>query len=114
MSLVFVEGLGEVEFNDFEFLTFTDGWNGGQWNNWDVVENPNKYDIIHVSNEQITALNCVSKTVSGVDYDMGHKYGWESIRLYTMLETYLGDCEVCLVNKPIMYRLKNNLIGDVL
>ena len=114
MSLVFVEGLGEVEFNDFEFLTFTDGWNGGQWNNWDVVENPKKYDIIHTSEGHISLLNCVSKVVRGVDHDMGHEYEWESIRLYAILETYLGDCEVCLVNKPIMYRLKNNLIGDVL
>ena len=109
MSLVFVEGLGEVEFNDFEFLTFTDGWNGGQWNNLDVVTNPHKYDIIHVSNEHITKLNCKLEVVDGFDYDMGHKYEWQSLRLYAILETCLGDCEVCLANKPIMYRLKNSV-----
>ena len=107
MSLVFVKGLGDVEFNDFEFLTFRDGWNGGQWNNWDVVENPNKYDIIHVSNEHISLLNCESKIVNGVDYDMGHRYEWKSLRLYAILNTQIGDCEVCLSDKKsIMYSLK--------
>ena len=47
MSLIKIENIPHlVEFNDFEFLRFEDGWNGGQWSNWDVVNNPENYMFI--------------------------------------------------------------------
>ena len=46
MSLVNVSNRkDQIEMNDLEFLVWDDGWNGGTWNNWDVVSNPNNFDF---------------------------------------------------------------------
>ena len=39
MALVKIKNEGRsIDFNDLEYLNYTNGWNGGQWNNWDVVK----------------------------------------------------------------------------
>lgn len=84
----------EVEMNLLELLRLKDGWNGGQWSNWDVVNNPENYDFYIENKRGLFKTNVVSGEVSGSDYDMGHTYHWSWIRLFVVLDTILGEVEV--------------------
>ena len=83
MSLVIVKNTGKkIEMNNLEYISWKDGWNGGQWNNWEVLRNPEDYKFYVVSSDQIHEVNVVVKEVSGSDSDMGHNYSWTSLRLF--------------------------------
>lgn len=83
MGMVLVNNTNEnIDFNKLDYLCWKDGWNGGQWNNWEVLRNPEDYKFYAVSSDQIHEVNVVVKNISGVDYDMGHQYSWESKRLF--------------------------------
>lgn len=83
MGMVLVNNTNEnIDFNKLEYLCWTDGWNGGQWNNWEVLNNPENYKFYAVSKDEIHEVEVVVKNISGVDHDMGHQYSWESKRLF--------------------------------
>lgn len=90
MSLVKIQNSDNfVDMNDLEYLTFTEGWNGGQWSCWDVLRNLDKYKTFAVTSDVIVELPCEIKVVHGVDCDMGHQYSWKSDRLSCEVR-YLG------------------------
>ena len=41
-------------------------WNGGQWNDWEVLNNPDDYKFYAVSSNEIHEVHVVVKEVSGV------------------------------------------------
>ena len=83
MSLVKVSNSDvQIEMNNLEFLIWKDGWNGGSWSNWEVINTPNNFDFYAVSNEDIVKVEVVVSEKYGVDYDMGHQYHWNSCRVY--------------------------------
>ena len=71
-----------VDFNDLEFLTWSDGWNGGSWNNWECLRNPEKFKFFLTSDKDIFEIDVLVKEVGGVDYDMGHQYSWNTLMLF--------------------------------
>lgn len=92
MSLVDVSNRkDQIEMNDLEFLVWDDGWNGGTWNNWNVVSNPNNFDFYLVSNDNIVNVEVVVKDEHGVDCDMGHRYYWTSRRVYVKDAGQFGE-----------------------
>ena len=72
----------QVEMNTLEYLVWKDGWNGGSWSNWDVVNNPNDFNFYVVSDDNIIKVEVVIKEEHGVDCDMGHLHDWCSYRVY--------------------------------
>ena len=107
MSLIKIENTNyKLEFNDFEYLKFEDGWNGGQWSNWDVVNNPENYIIIVLKGDKAYKIEAKSVEITGSDSDMGHAYQWKSKRLLFKVESFLQDFWVDfseLDNIKVMY-----------
>lgn len=91
MSLIKLENKDSyIEMNDLEILSWTDGWNGGQWNNWDVINHYEDYRFFIV-NSVITEIEVVVKDIYGNDSDMGHTYHWVSKRVYIKENTVCGE-----------------------
>ena len=108
MGMVLVSNTNEnIDFNKLEYLCWKDGWNGGQWNNWEVLRNPEDYKFYAVSSDQIHEVDVVIKEVSGYDSDMGHNYSWTSLRLlvkdYGVFGEVLVDSQSLLNGYKIMY-----------
>lgn len=83
MGMICINNTKEnIDFNNLEKLYWTDGWNGGQWNNWEVLNNPENYKFYAVSSNEIYEVQVVIRNVSGTDSDMGHRYSWTSSRLF--------------------------------
>lgn len=99
-----------IDFNDLEYLNHTDGWNGGQWNNLDVVKDPNSYEVFAINGSSIFRVEPISVDTYGVDNDMGKHYDWSSKRLMILLKTDLGCIFVNSLELPkhikFMYRKK--------
>ena len=105
MSLVNVSNRkDQIEMNDLEFLVWDDGWNGGTWNNWDVVSNPNNFDFYLVSNDNIVNVEVVVKDEHGVDCDMGHQYQWSSYRVYMKDVGQFGEMLIDIRKLPNEYK----------
>lgn len=101
MSLIAVDNTDEyIEHNDVERLIFTDGWNGGGWNNWDAVNNPNGYRFFVTTNNEINEVSVDVKEVSGLDIDMGHNYHWNSLRVFITVESLVGLVTINTLNIP--------------
>lgn len=83
-------GKFRIKVSELKELQFTDGWNGGQWNNWEVLKNPEQFFIILNKGEEYSIVNARSTKVHGVDYDMGHQYSWSSTRLIVEVPTQFG------------------------
>ena len=83
---------------------------GGQWNNWEVLNNPENYKFYAVSSNEIYEVQVVVKDVSGTDYDMGHQYSWTSMRLFIkdcgIFGEVLVDSQKMLNGYKIMYSNK--------
>ena len=116
MGLVTISNTNEkIDFNNLEYLTWKDNWNGGQWNDWEVLNNPDDYKFYAVSSNEIHEVPVVVKEVSGVDSDMGHNYSWKSLRLfvkdYGAFGGVLVDSQNMLNGYKIMY-LKKDVSGN--
>lgn len=111
MGLVTVSNTNEmVDFNRLERLIWKGNWSGGQWNNWEVLNNPDDYKFYAVSSNEVYEVPVVVKEVSGVDSDMGHNYSWKSLRLfvkdYGVFGEVLVDSQNMLNRYKIMYLKK--------
>lgn len=95
MSLVKVLNSSEyVEMNELEYLCFEDGWNGGGWNNWDVVNKPNENNFYVVTDSDVVKVEARTYKIHGSDGDMGHTYYWTSTRLKLKVTSLIGDIEI--------------------
>lgn len=69
-------------------VVYKPNWNGGQWtvNKEDGTEIPLSAFKKQKTNLCVTVsgktFQAVIKEISGVDYDMGHTYTWNNIKLY--------------------------------
>ena len=80
MSLVKVSNSNDqVEMNTLEYLIWKDGWNGGTWSNWDVVNNPNDFNFYVVSDDNIIKVEVVQE----------NDLGWIDFKYYGVDEDYL-------------------------
>ena len=108
MGLVTISNTNEkIDFNNLEYLTWKDNWNGGQWNDWEVLNNSDDYKFYAVSSNEIHEVPVVVKEVSGVYSDAGHNYSWKSLRLfvkdYGVFGEALVDSQNMLNGYKIMY-----------
>ena len=108
MSLVIVKNTGKkIEMNNLEYISWKDGWNGGGWNNWGVINEPHNYSFYAVNSDEVLEVEVVVNNISGVDSDMGKKYSWESKRLYVKdcckFGTVLIDSQKLSNDFKIMY-----------
>ena len=112
MGLVTISNTNEkIDFNNLEYLTWKDNWNGGLFYFWEVLNNPDDYKFYAVSSNEIHEVPVVVKEVSGVDSDMGHNYSWKSLRLfvkdYGVFGEVLVDSQNMLNGYKIMYLKKD-------
>lgn len=95
MSLVKLSNKeSHVEMNNLEYLTWTDGWNGGTWNNWDVINKPTEYDFYLVTSEKILSVDVAVRDIHGTDSDMGHTYHYKSPRFFVKVNSDVGLTDV--------------------
>ena len=111
MGLITIINTNEkIDFNNLEYLTWKDNWNGGQWDDWEVLNNPDDYKFYAVSSNELHEVPVVVKEVYGVDSDMGHNYSWKSLRLfvkdYGVFGEVLVDSQKMLNGYKIMYLKK--------
>lgn len=107
-----------IDFNSLEYLKFTNGWMGGQWTDWDVVKDPDAYDVFAVTGDLIIRVLPISVDTYGADPDMGKTYDWVSKRLMIPVMTDLGCIHINSLELPkgveLMYRIKLVDLDEIL